>query len=268
MAQEDEQLLTLFENHEDMTLARAQAIMKRRNLDISKATICNRLHEAGFKATFPLSKPLLTSEHIRRRLEWCELMESIDWNKVIFSDETTFWLKPTKRRYWTRGSTRKVVRVVKHPQKIHVWGCFCSEGFGKLFIFKQNLSAQLMVKIYKNALIPSMKKFSFDKDSGWQFQEDNDPKHTSKLAKNWKSENNIPKIPWPSNSPDLSPIENLWGIMKVKVAEHQPKTLTALITIIRRTWKNFSIDLAQALIQSMKQRIEACRMAKGDYTLY
>jgi hypothetical protein len=92
-------------------------------------------------------------------------MESTDWNKVIFSDETTFWLKPTKRRYWARGRTRKVVRVVKHPQKIHVWGCFCSEGFGKLFIFKQNLSAQLMVKIYKRALLPSMKKFSFDKDS-------------------------------------------------------------------------------------------------------
>jgi transposase len=106
------------------------------------------------------------------------------------------------------------------------------------------------------------------KTLSWQFQEDNDPKHTSNLAKNWKSKKNIPKIPWPSNSPDLSPIENLWGIMKVKVAEHQPKTLKALVTMIRRTWNNFSIDLAQALIQSMKQRIEACRMAKGDYTLY
>src|SRR5579883_304706 len=99
-----------------MTLAKAQSIMKRRKLDISKATIWNRLHEAGFKATFPLSKPLLTSHHIQRRLEWCQLMESTDWNKVIFSNQTTFWFKPTKRRYWTRGRTRKIVRVVKHPQ--------------------------------------------------------------------------------------------------------------------------------------------------------
>ena len=86
MAREGEQLISLFENNEEMTLAKAQSIMKRRKLDISKATIWNRLHEAGFKATFPLSKPLLTSQHIQRRLEWCELMESTDWNKVIFSD--------------------------------------------------------------------------------------------------------------------------------------------------------------------------------------
>ena len=42
----------------------------------------------------------------------------------------------------------------------------------------------------------------------WRFQQDNDPKHTSRVAKDF-IQKNIPKImDWPSNSPDLNPIEN------------------------------------------------------------
>ena len=43
-----------------------------------------------------------------------------------------------------------------------------------------------MVKIYRKGLLPSITMFGFDKDNGWLFQEDNDPEHTSKLAKEWK----------------------------------------------------------------------------------
>ena len=168
-----------------MTLSRARPFLERKNIHLSVATISRRLDEAEFFQKVPLSKPLLNFGHIQKRLEWCSQVTEIDWKKVIFSDESSFVLKRIKKKYWSRGINRKIFRVVKHPQKIHVWGCFCSKGFGKLHIFKENLTGAGIVKIYNKLLVPYITMFNFDKDNGWLFQEDNDPKHTSKLSKEW-----------------------------------------------------------------------------------
>ncbi len=65
---------------------------------------------------------------------------------------------------------------------------------------------------------------------------------------------------WPPNSPDLSPIENLWAIMKDRLDDEKihPKTRNELKNLIQRIYNEISIEIINALIYSFDYRVEMC----------
>ena len=83
-------------------------------------TVRRRLNEAGARYNRPMSKPLLTERHQKNRLKWAQHHKAIDWNQVIFSDETTIRLNSVKELVWNFPEKKKVVRTVKHPIKVNV----------------------------------------------------------------------------------------------------------------------------------------------------
>uniref|UniRef100_A0A9J7XPV6 Transposase Tc1-like domain-containing protein n=1 Tax=Cyprinus carpio carpio TaxID=630221 RepID=A0A9J7XPV6_CYPCA len=85
----------------------------------------------------------LQKKNIRDRLIFCRKYSewtAEDWGKVIFSDEAPFRLfgasgkRLVRRRKGERYHQSCVMPTVKHPDTIHVWGCFSSKGVGSLTI--------------------------------------------------------------------------------------------------------------------------------------
>uniref|UniRef100_A0AAR2L4R7 Tc1-like transposase DDE domain-containing protein n=1 Tax=Pygocentrus nattereri TaxID=42514 RepID=A0AAR2L4R7_PYGNA len=100
------------------------------------------------------------------------------------------------------------------------------------------------------------------------FQHDNDPKHTSKSTKECLHRNKIKTLEWPSQSPDLNPIEHLWGDLKRAVHRRCPRNLSDLEGFCKEEWANIATSRCATLIGSYPKRLSAVIKAKGAATKY
>jgi transposase len=264
---EDNLITTIVATNPTSTIKDIQEVLKKKKVEVSESTISRRLRESGYKHQAPTLKPLLTETHIERRKAWAEQNSQRDWSKVVFSDETTFhaWTKP--RHVWKKPGQHIIFRTVKHSVKLHAWGCFSRNGFGRLITFSKNLNAKRLLSIYQLGLVPSLTKLG-GPNSDLVLQEDNDSKHTSKLAKEWRATHNITRMDWPACSPDMNPIENVWQLLKLKVHKRHPFTKKQLEAAIHQEWKALPRDYAKHLVDSMERRLQALKESKGDFTLY
>ncbi len=94
------------------------------------------------------------------------------------------------------------------------------------------------------------------------------PAHTANSTKSWFNDHGATVLDWPANSPDLNPIENLWGIVKRKLRDTRPNNADDLKTAIKATWASITPEQCQRLIASMPRYIDAVIHAKGGPTKY
>ena len=104
----------------------------------------------------------------------------------------------------------------------------------------------------------------------WTFQQDNCSIHVSNKAKSWFNEQGIRVMTWPSRSPDLNPIENLWGILARDVygGNRQFQSERELLNCVINCWKNIEAKVLEKLVQTMHNRCVAVIENQGGNTKY
>ena len=90
-------------------------------------------------------------------------------------------------------------------------------------------------------------------------QQDGASIHTAHNVTEYLSPIAAQLMPWPSQSPDLSIIENLWAIIKYRVARKRYSNIVELIEVIRDEWRQIGADpnhkILRALCESMPKRL-------------
>ena len=150
-----------------------------------------------------------------------------------------------------------------------MWGCMLWEGVGFGCKIDGKMDAELYTQILEDELQQSLEYYG-KSVADIIFQQDNDPKHKSKIAMKWFEDHGYIVMVWPAQSPDLNPIEHLWRMLKMKIAEYPepPKGMLELWERAEAEWNKIEKEACQNLIESMPRRVEAVIKAKGGYTKY
>jgi transposase len=243
-------------------------------VDVSYETVLRALHGSGLRTAKKIKKPLLSPKHRAERMAFVKRYESWtqdDWKQVIFSDESKInrlgsdGLKWCWKRARQPLEDRHVIPTVKFGGgSVMVWGCISSQGVGEIIKVEGLMNSAQYCNILDRGLLGTTRKMQVNvRDI--IFQHDGDPKHTSMMTKNWLHEKGINVLRWPPQSPDLNPIENVWGHLKRELNSipHPPASIHELWDRIQESWARISPETIKKCIESMPERIMAVKAAKG-----
>ena len=247
--------------------------------EFTPQTVGKYLTRAGLPGRVRCKVPYLCPQHITRRLAWAierKKWTQANWDRVIFTDESKFNIFGSDgRQYCRRGMNeeflpRNVCQEVKHGGgHVMVWGALTARGTGHLYRIEGNLNAVGLCQIYDRAFLGTLADHWLTVDDVI-LQQDNDSKHTSKLARRWREENDVSLLPWPACSPDLNMIENAWQELdrRVRARNPLPSHADQMWAALQEEWSRLDITYIRSLFESMPHRIDACIENRGRWTRY
>ncbi len=104
-------------------------------------------------------------------------------------------------------------RSVQKSASLIVWGCISANGMGSLHVLEGTMNAEKYIKVLEQHMLTSRQCL---------FQQDNAKPHTAAITTAWLHSRRVRVLNWPACSPDLSPLENIWHIIKRKIRQRRP----------------------------------------------
>jgi transposase len=266
-------------------------------------TIIRHAKAAAMKLGEPIKavsgKPTkqLTEDTKKKRLQFVNDNTSTTWGNVMFTDRKKFYFRypgtRVRRCQWVRKGQKRVAYSPSKPSGLNIYAGITKFGVTKPHIVSgttghkstyknkkgqaaKNITTSEYQHVVEKTLLPEGRRlFSSKGMSTWVLQQDNDPTHkkASQIAVGlWNKKHPGATVKlikfWPPNSPDLSPIENVWAWVQTKVDKAGCQTFKEFKACVFETLKNVPRRMLNNLFRSMKDRLKECKAKKGEKTKY
>ena len=237
----------------------------------------------------------LTEVNKQQRVDFCHTNSGLDWSAVMVTDRKRFLFhhpgSMVKQVRWLEKGQRWEAPKCNHPMGVNVYGGLTSYGVTSLHEVTgtSTLSTSFTTKAgkkskgitqdeYKAVLSKTLLRdgttlFAKHKVTSWLLQQDNDGAHrdVSSTIRSWNRQASCTVglvQSWPANSPDLSPIENLWSYVDRQVQAKGCKTFADFRAAVHAEWGKVSAVMARQYMNSMPTRLANCIAGHGKMTKY
>src|SRR6266436_4613119 len=261
---------------ESCTAARAKCVLR---IQASAHTISRFLNSIGLHARRPCRKHKLAKLSARVRCVWAESLRNwtdTEWKLVVFTDESKVNLDASDGQQWVcryDGDSLNPSHVNQKVQgggiSVMVWGCMTSHGFGQLHCIEGTINSMKYMETIKDSFLPSLRDHHLS-PSNIILQQDNAGAHRSHMTSKFLTSLVIQTLPWPTNSPDMNIIENVWHILKGRMKNRtpQPATKDQMWQILKEEWAKLGADYCESLYRSCARWVNALWCAREGYTKY
>lgn len=151
------------------------------------------------------------------------------------------------------------------------WGGFGYLGKLQLIKTPNRLDSLGYQRILDQSLLIGGPNVTVNGHSGYIFQQDNASIHTSVSTEHYLSQlENVQFLDWPARSPDLNPMENIWGVLarRVYIGGKQYSSIDELEVAVYQAWDSIDDEILKSHINSMPNRMGEVLVQRGKITHY
>jgi transposase len=244
----------------ETSLSISNRLQSRSGVQVSASTIRRMRRREGYRAVHARIHWQINTRQAADRLAYCLAHRTSNWQRVIFTDEKKFVIDETGTVYWIRtGAPRPRAFISQVRYQVDVFAAVWHTGRSRMIFLRDRSNSSTYLRNLQLAIGRSLRHLN-----GYSLIHDRTTWSHTNMVHDWLNNNQITCMDdYPSVSPELNPIESVWGWMKHYVESHHPITQQHLEYLVNQAWQRIPLTIIQGYIRHIRTVVQQIIEADG-----